>query len=383
MRSTFVYIVLFFGFFNAFSQNPWIQPIVQSVKADTIFATIADLQTMDRVTASNSSVPQAYLKQRLEDFGMDTVFYHYYKPNTPPNVVGIRYGTQNPSEFWLLGGHYDAVLAGAGADDNASGTAGVLEMGRVLQDYEIKKSLILVLFSGEEVGLWGSKAFADSAVNVINMAGMINMDMIAYSHNLEDSSVSACWKYFASDLMQDFLTGVSQYVPELKVDQDSTSSVLYASDHAPFWTHLIPALFLIENSDRWGGSFNPWYHQLADTIGKGANSPWLAEKITRAAIAALLINIEPFSTISVPESGESATSFSYYPNPASSHITIQLPFNSEPVSIILYDRQGRMVISENDLRHGAQLDISFLPKGVYAVRLTSGKQVSLSKLVRI
>lgn len=385
MRSTLVYIVLFFSFFNAYTQNPWIQPIVQSVKADTIFATIADLQTMDRVTASNSSVPQAYLKQKLEDYGMDTVFYHYYKPNTPPNVVGIRYGTQNPSEFWLLGGHYDAVLAGAGADDNASGTAGVLEMGRVLQDYEIRKSLILVLFSGEETGLWGSKAFADSAVSVINMAGMINLDMIAYSHNLEDSSVSACWKYFASDLMQDFLTGISLYVPELKVDQDSTSSVLYASDHASFWTHLIPALFLIENSDRWGGSFNPWYHQLADTIGKGANSPWLAEKITRAAIAALLINIEPFSTISVPEPWESQN-FSFYPNPATTNITLQLPLlsaSTEPVSIILYDRQGRMVISENDLRHGAQLDISFLPKGVYAVRLISGQQTATGKLVKL
>jgi len=356
---------------------------VQSVKADTIFTTIADLQAMDRVTASNSPVPHDYLKQKLEAYGMDTVFYHYYKPNTPPNVVGIRYGTQNPAEYWLMGGHYDAVLAGAGADDNASGTAAVLEMGRVLQDYEIKKSLILVLFSGEETGLWGSQAFADSAVNVINMAGMINLDMIAYSHNLEDSSVSACWKYFAGDLMQDFLTGVSLYVPGLKVDQDSTSGIINASDHASFWNHMIPALFLIENSDRWGGSFNPWYHQLSDTTGKGANSPWLAENITRAAITALLINIEPFSTISVPDEDLTASSMTFFPNPATTHITLQLPFNSEPVNITLFDRQGRMVINENDLRHGAQLDISFFPKGVYVVQLVSGKQAATGKLVKL
>lgn len=366
------------------AQNPWIQPIVQSVSGDSLFATIADLQAMDRVNTSNSLLPAQYLKQRLSGYDMDTVFFHFYKPNTPPNVVAIRYGTQDPNEYWIMGGHYDAVVPNAGADDNASGTAAVVEMARVIKEYEIEKSLILVLFSAEEVGLWGSKAFADSALGVISIAGMINLDMIAYSHNLEDSSVSVGWKYFADNLMQDFITATGQYVPELHIQQDSTSGILNASDHASFWSHLIPAIFLIENLDRWGGTFNPWYHQYADTIGKGANSKWLAERITQSAIATLLWETDPFSTISIPEPDPVPEILSFYPNPSLHTITLRSSSqNGETIGISLFGPSGACLFTADGLQPGSEVDVSWLPKGVYGIKLISDSKSCFHKFIKL
>jgi hypothetical protein len=379
---SFLFILIFAATQTLTAQNPWIQPIVQSVSGDSIFATIADLQPMDRVNANNSMVPADYLKQRLLSYRMDTVFYHYYKANTPPNVVAIRYGTVKPNEFWVMGGHYDAVVPGAGADDNASGTAAVIEMARVIKEYEIEKSLILILFSAEEVGLWGSTAFVDSAVNHFNIAGMINLDMIAYSHALLDSSVSVCWRYFCAGIMQDYLTATGTYVPELKIDLDSTSVVLYASDHAPFWTKMIPALFLIENSDRFGGAFNPYYHQFSDTIGLGANSKWLAEKITRSAVATLMAITKPFSTISVPAIKPVKQTIIIYPNPATTTVEISgIHGNAQDIQLFIYDRAGKLLHRQTSLSNGVSIDVSWLPGGIYFMKFVNQDQTEVRKLV--
>ncbi len=365
------------------AQNPWIQPIVQSVSGDSIFATIAELQTMDRVSSNNCMVASYYLQQRLWDCKPDTVFFQYFKPGTPPNVIGIWYGTLLPNEYWVMGAHYDAVLPYAGADDNGSGTAAVLEMARVIAEYELEKSLMLVLFSAEEVGLWGSNAFVDSAINYFNIQGMINLDMIAYSHNLMDSSVSVCWKHFCSGLMQDYQTACSLYVPELIIETDSTSGLIYASDHAPFWSKMIPALFLIENSDRWGGAFNPYYHQLSDTIGMGANSNWLAEKISRSAIATLLLITSPYSTINTNDPIADPSPLYFCPNPAKTIITLHGEGNlTHGINIRLFDQAGRLILAGNGLPSGFDLDISWLSIGIYTVRMEDGKNIKTLKLVR-
>lgn len=293
---TIVLLGLFFiGSFQLYAQSPWIPQIVNNVSRDSLFATMADLQPMNRVNAANSMVPANYLKNRLQQYDVDTVFFHYFKASTPPNVVAIRYGIQHPNEYYVMGAHYDAVVPGAGADDNASGTAAVIEMARVSKDYNLDRSLIMILFAAEEVGLWGSTAFVDSAVNHFNMLGMINLDMIAYSHNNLDSAVSVGYRHLSSGLFNTYFNATTLYVPELQITTDSMSVVLYASDHAPFWQKNIPALFLIENLDFFGGAFNPYYHTFADTIGRGANSPWLAEKITRSAVATLLWLLNPTS----------------------------------------------------------------------------------------
>ena len=175
--------------------------------------------------------------------------------------------------------------------------------------------------------------------------------------------------------MQDYLTAATTYVSDLQVISDSTSAIMYASDHAPFWARMIPALFLIENSDRFGGAFNPYYHQYSDTIGLGANSPWLAEKITRSAIATLLLITNPTTTILVPENFSDKTSISIYPNPASTTITVNgIKGDGHDTHLVIHDRTGKMLHHQNHLKNASVIDISHLPSGIYFMQFVSQDQ---------
>jgi len=111
---------------------------------------------------------------------------------TVRNVMGMVRGSEKPDEFVVVGGHYDHVGYSTpndpakdsifnGADDNASGTTGVLLMaeGFARAKEKPKRSMIFVAFSGEEKGLLGSQAFTETPpVNLSNCVAMLNMDMI-------------------------------------------------------------------------------------------------------------------------------------------------------------------------------------------------------------
>ena len=75
----------------------------------------------------------------------------------PPlvNVVGVKLGETYPEDVYLVGAHYDSV-SNPGADDNASGVAGVMEIARVLSAHTFDCTLVFVAFDGEEQGLFGS-----------------------------------------------------------------------------------------------------------------------------------------------------------------------------------------------------------------------------------
>src|ERR1041384_2419142 len=112
------------------------------------------------------------------------------------NVVGILEGSDPvlKKEYIVIGAHYDHLGRGGegslaprsgeihhGADDNASGTAGVIELARIFstQRTKIKRSLVFIAFGGEEEGLLGSNYYVNHPlVPLANTVAMINMDMI-------------------------------------------------------------------------------------------------------------------------------------------------------------------------------------------------------------
>ena len=111
------------------------------------------------------------------------------------NVVAILPGTDPAlrGEYVVIGAHYDhlgrsteyAMDPGAGdairrgADDNASGTAAVLELARLFASHPTRRTLVFANFSGEEEGLLGSKYFVDhSPVPTDSIAAMVNFDMV-------------------------------------------------------------------------------------------------------------------------------------------------------------------------------------------------------------
>jgi aminopeptidase YwaD len=191
------------------------------------------------------------------------------KKRTGHNVVGfIDNGASNTI---ILGAHYDHLGYGEdhnslytgstpqihnGADDNASGTAALLEISKMLKASKLKNNnYLIVSFSGEELGLFGSKYFTEhlpantSAVNY-----MINMDMLG---RLNDSTHGlTIGGYGTSPLWGQLLTEKDKFFT-IKFDSSGSGP----SDHTSFYRKDIPVLFFFTG-------VHGDYHKPTDDAGK-------------------------------------------------------------------------------------------------------------------
>jgi hypothetical protein len=169
---------------------------------------------------------------------------------------------KNPNSVVVIVGHMDTVRNTAGADDNASGASGVLEMARVLAetyaDEKPANALYFLVTEDEEIGLKGAKAFikaARSSGELSKLKFSINMDMIAYNSNgVVDLETDKKFEAHAKMMAE-----IAAKYTTLK-----TNLVLnpWGSDHMPFINSNIPAVLSIEN---WK-THTPCWHKSCDTI---------------------------------------------------------------------------------------------------------------------
>ena len=183
------------------------------------------------------------------------------------NVMADRPGGENGVlKLVLVTAHLDSVnLNGGreapapGADDNASGAAGVLEIARVLAEHPAKHDLRFILFGGEEQGLHGSKQYVSglAASERARISAVINMDMVA-TLNTASPTVLLEGAPVSRTLMEELAEAAATYT-SLTVQ---TSENPFASDHVPFINELIPAVLTIEGTD----SSNTNVHTANDTL---------------------------------------------------------------------------------------------------------------------
>ena len=167
----------------------------------------------------------------------------------------------------ILGAHYDHLGYGEdktaldtghvihnGADDNASGTAALIELTRMLLKTAPANNNYLILhFSGEELGLLGSKYWLDHPTKNISANFMINMDMVGRYDTARKLTIGG---YGTSPVWSEVVPAISA---SLVTHYDSTGSG--PSDHASFYRKDIPVLFLFTGS-------HPDYHKATDDWDK-------------------------------------------------------------------------------------------------------------------
>ncbi len=183
--------------------------------------------------------------------------------DTSYNVVGTAVGSTRPDDWYLFGGHFDTKPdwdPAPGAEDNASGCAGVLEMARIFTNHPHEGTLIFICYSGEEQGLGGASDHAGDLVAAgddAKVKGMVNMDMIGF--NLESTVLDVLIE--GSDefqwLIDAFVAAAATYAPQLAT---VTSTFYYGSDHKPYLDLHMPSLLTIEND--WDDY--PCYHNSCD-----------------------------------------------------------------------------------------------------------------------
>ena len=192
-----------------------------------------------------------------------------------PNVAGILPGSDPDlrDEYVVFSAHMDHVGVGApdatgdsiynGADDDASGTATVVELAEAFASLEEppRRSLIFLTVSGEERGLWGSGWFVShSPVPVEGIVAALNIDMVG--RNWSDTIVAIGREH--SDLGET-LAYVNAQHPELgmtAIDDLWPAERFYLrSDHIRFARRGVPILFFFNGT-------HPDYHRPSDEVGK-------------------------------------------------------------------------------------------------------------------
>jgi hypothetical protein len=224
------------------------------------------------------------------------------------NVVAYAAPRDAISEWIVVGAHYDhlglgekfALDPGAvgqphnGADDNASGTAGVLSLARVLgrDAAKLRRGVIFVAFAGEELGLLGSAHFVKNLPpEAGRIAAMVNLDMIGRPRGkIYLSGVGSALEF--EQMVRDLPTPVQIEKP---LAVETSQSSMAGSDHVSFTQHGIPALFFFSglHSD---------YHKASDDWDKiDSHSTVQVLEIVRQLVENLATSTAELHFVRMPE----------------------------------------------------------------------------------
>lgn len=248
----------------------WVQDLVDGVEHD---AFVANLTQLTAFPTRHSTSPEyleasAFVRDTLDTLGYETLFESVNVGGAATrNVVASRTGGGLASrDLIYVVAHLDSVnheggpgAPAPGADDNASGSAGVVAIARALRHHPSVHDLRLVLVGGEEQGLLGSRQ------HVLNLPqternrvrAVINMDMIG-NRNTPSNGVLLEGASISQNLIDALATAAATYTT-LAVE---TSLMPFNSDHVSFLDGGLPAVLTIEAAD----SANDAVHGAGDVL---------------------------------------------------------------------------------------------------------------------
>jgi len=286
--------------------DPLVAALIAQVQQDSLCTGMAALSGVDAaliggspvvITSRHTSSGAPYRAdtqfafEQLAALGLHTEYRTWKWGSTSNrNVLAVLPGGIASDEVVLVTAHIDDMPTGPrapGADDNASGTAALLAMARILCTQQFERSVWFALFTGEEQGMLGSDAFAYTAsTQHVNFVAVFNMDMLAWDSNADGVARIHTRRVsshgFAGDgIIAAFFTNVvalygltNALAPVITTDGEA------ASDHGSFWHYGYSAVLAIEDDI---DDFNPYYHTTNDTLAR-ADMPYCTA-FARASLA--------------------------------------------------------------------------------------------------
>jgi hypothetical protein len=248
----------------------WIQDLVDELAHQTLAADLSHLVSFPtrHSTSTHYANVAAWARDQLDAMGYVTQLQDIAVDGSASwNVIADKEGSAAGERgVVLVTAHLDSIniqggprAPAPGADDNGSGSAGLLQMTRVFRDHRGEHDLRFLLFGGEEEGLFGSKQYVAKlpAAEQARIRAVVNMDMIGVL-NAPTRSVLLEGALLSRRVI-DSLSEAAMTYTQLAVE---TSLHPFASDHVPFIIAGMPAVLTIEGADGTKGNV----HSGADTI---------------------------------------------------------------------------------------------------------------------
>ena len=400
--------------------------------------------TIQNRVQSNNDLAADYLFEKLNGLNNLTVSNQLINGEAGRrNVIATQLGKTNPDAIYIVCAHYDSV-ADYCADDNASGTAAVLEIARLLSTQCLDNTIVYALWDEEEIGLVGSNYYAtQAAANGDNILGVLNIDMMGYDGNNDNDFDIDVRDFGNSIAMKDDIVSILNnptYGFTLNVNVVNPGTT--ASDHARFWNQGYTAVLVGESWET--NDQTPFYHSSGDDYST-LNFPYyheLAKLITGYMVTkGGLLNIDNTvtqnaSTLTASQSSATyqwsncdtetviagATNQSYtpvvngnykveittgscteistcfavntlgveafsidglkiFPNPVKTVLNIELPqFSKAELKIV--NINGQVVLKQSIEERLTKVKLSALTNGIYFVNLKVDGKVLTQKIVK-
>jgi len=286
---------------SRFAVDPDTLDIVNQVSKQNLTDYIQTLQDFQTRFASTFSCELAgdYIYDFFIQSGVEAEYdsFSFASGYSSNNIVGTLEGQIYPSQIVVICAHYDSIsdqpqTLAPGADDNASGTAAVMEAARIFANQSFDFTVKFICFSAEEWGLYGSKDYAQEArQRGEDIIAVINLDMIAYTDSIpEDLDIISNQ---ASEWLADRFFSSSIAYTTLDISKIVNPTFVW-SDHSSFWDRGYSAILGIEDIY----ISNPYYHTTNDTIDT-LNLDFITEA-AKASLATAADLAQPVSTPQTP-----------------------------------------------------------------------------------
>lgn len=202
------------------------------------------------------------------------------EPTNLTNVIATLKGTTNPERVYVVSGHYDSMCTSPtdakcdapGANDDASGTAAVIELARVMSKRKFDATIIFMTVPGEEQGLLGARYFAEKAVETkMNIEGMFTNDIIGGVTTQKNSPNRNKVRVF------------TEGVPSSETEQEGNTRRSVGGENDSASRQL--ARFIKEQSDKYLKNFSVWMIYRRDRYLRGGDHiPFLEKGFTAVRI---------------------------------------------------------------------------------------------------
>ncbi len=367
-------LCLFACVYSSYAQS--VQDIIDEVNVDTLnlivrefsgdISTVVDGNTVTIINRqqSNNDLAADYLVQKFESLDNITITDQAFNSNGR-NIIATQLGKTNPNNIYIICAHYDSV-ADYCADDNATGTAAVLEAARILSTQCLDNTIVYALWDEEEIGLNGSSFYANQAFNNgDNILGVLNLDMIGYDSDPQGQSgdnefdIDYINVANSSGMKDDIINVLNSYTFDLSAIEVNPGTT--NSDHASFWfvgnfpNDAYSAVLLGESWET--NDQTPFYHSSGDRYST-LDLPYFHEltKLVTAYMATVggLIDVDNGITQTVTTLTANQASASY-----------------------------QWINCDTDLPISGATSQSYIPtvNGSYAVEITSGSCTELSQCI--
>ncbi len=305
------------------AEDDAVQPIVDRLDLESYTAMIHSLAGFgdrEQGTEGNERAND-WIEEQLRGWGYQTERHHYEYEGEPRNqVYATKIGTTRPDEMYIISGHMDGRGGGQAVNDNASGTALVMEIARVLASpgIQTETSIRFILWNNEETGLNGARAYVEERADLQGLEnpagsgqypeprwlGMIQHDKVMFDHgnpvmhrqalnadiDVEFQLNSVMWEE-SSRLAVHLINSNRKFATDYPAAMSNSMS---NTDSTPFMD-LTAAVSIRENRRLYeiGRGSDPHWHQASDVLATFSDLDFLfgfnATQTTMAGVASLAV----------------------------------------------------------------------------------------------